>query len=1008
MTGTAVLPRGEGLHETMSRLARQHPEAIVLAAGDRRVSYAELDRLSDGWAALLASAGAGRGDLVPILLPRGVDLVVALLAVLKAGGAYALLDPAWPPTRISGVTSQLGAPLMIAPAGTTGVDLPVWSPPAGPVEVPDDFEAASVTGDDPCCVFFTSGTTGQPKGALIPHRAPARMYRPGTFAEFGPGNVMALYSAVPWDGFSFELWSALLTGGTAVLLDEPYLSPDALRACTARQGVTMAWLTSSLFNLVVEEDIGAFTGLRQVMTGGERVSPGHMERFLQAHPGIALINGYGPVENTMLTTAHRVTPADTGRPGGIPIGRLIPGTRVYILDGDQECSAGETGEICVAGEGLALGYVGDPELTARKFPVVELGGEPVRVYRTGDLGTWAADGLLEFCGRADRQLKLRGHRIEPAEVERQIEQLEPRVKSCRVIARRDAAGVPEALLAFCVPASEGDELADVLPALASALVPYHRPAALVGVPAFPLTAYGKLDERALLASVDRPPVAADVELPADSTARAVAEVFGDVLGLPGVPLDATFTELGGTSLGAARVCARLADRLGRPVPLSRMYQHSTVDALSGWLRATAGTEAEARAAAGADGTALTPMQLVYLTRSLTDPKDLTSHCFMCWEVEGELDTVALESAVAWVHHRQEALRAAYVSDPRPAALPSGLGPPPLEHLPGEESVRAAAGALLAELADPLDLAGGEVWRVALAAVEGTQVSVLGIVVHHIAFDGWSGHVLAEELSAGYRAAVRGEPGTTRLPASLAEVAADRAAYLAHSDPAVQHEAVRARLRDVPVLRWPQGTVAPGAPVHLEHVLGPEVLSAVDDRAARAGVTRFTVLLSAWAASLCEVTGNAEISAGIPVSQRASSRLEEVVGCHITMVCARLTGASIAETSRAAEEAFAAQDVPFSTVLDLLDLPRTGRPPLFQTLFALQDTPQPRLVLDGARSTLLRQPYPDLPLELHTELWPEPDGTTQVMIAYRPGVVPEAVARAFASSYLKRLTGMVAQ
>ncbi|WP_055713825.1 non-ribosomal peptide synthetase, partial [Streptomyces torulosus] len=795
----------EGLHETFARLARVRPDAPALIEGEHTVTYAELDRVADTWAARLAAAGAGPGDLVPVLLPRGRHLVAALIAVLKTGAAYALLDPVWPEQRLADIRTQLTPPLAVAAPGTQlGLEepvLPVWTPPPWPPyaeAAPSGFRPVSARGADPACVFFTSGTTGRPKGVLTPHRATARLFPPDGFAAFTADTVMPLAAAVSWDAFSLELWSVLLNGGTSLITEEPYLTPTALRSGVTRHGANTVWLTSSLFNMIVDEDPDAFEGLRQVLIGGERLSVSHVHRFLRRHPDIALVNGYGPVESTVFTTTHRVTEADCDLPGGIPLGRPVPGTRVYVLDpdGTHPCAVGETGELCVSGAGLALRYLGAPSLTDEKFRTLPLGpdGEGVRVYRTGDLVEWDGDGLLHYRGRADRQVKIRGHRVEPAEVERQVEQLLPSVRSCRVLARPDDSGASLELVAFCTPTRPGDPLTDALPALHAALVPYQRPVALVSVDGFPTTDRGKLDERALLAlaetAVPAPsapsltdprdfadptstrPVDKLMKQPVDNTATdpyvdAVAETFAAVLGRDSVPLDVPFTDLGGASLGAGRVCARLAGRFGRPVPVAQFYRRTTVTALADWLRATADAQGSEPADVphAADGTTpLTPMQIVYLTRQLVAPADLTSHCLLTWAIEGEPDREALRAAVAAVHRRHEALRAAYVADPRPSAVLVDIPPPDLEALPDEPTVDAAVRSLRAELTDALDLPGGEVWRTALVRVADTgtdrNTTVFGVVVHHIAFDGWSESVLARDLGTAYAAARRSTPDTT--------------------------------------------------------------------------------------------------------------------------------------------------------------------------------------------------------------------------------------------------------
>ena len=1006
--GPCIAP-DEGLHEAVARTALFRPDAVAVVAGDRPTTYGELDSTADAWAARLVDAGVGRGDLVPILLPRGSALVTALLAVLKAGAAYALLDPAWPAHRVQEVVDELGARLLATGADTPGPPgLPVWSPPAGPVEAPRAFRPARVAGTDPCCVFFTSGTTGRPKGVVSPHAATARLFQCNGFARFDHHSVVPLAAAVPWDAFSLELWSVLLNGGTSVVVDEPYLSATALRRGIARHGVDTIWLTSSLFTMLVDEDLDAFTGLEQVMTGGERLSPAHVGAFLHRHPAVRLINGYGPVESTVFATTHPVTGADAQRPGGIPLGRPVPGTVVQVLDGERPCGIGETGEICIAGAGLAPGYLGDALLTAAKFVRIAPDGTARTYYRTGDLGCWDADGLLHFGGRADRQVKIRGHRVEPAEVERQVERLLPAVRDCRVLARAADGGAASELVAFCVPAEPGDALEHAPGVLRSALVAHHRPAAVVSVAAFPVTARGKLDERALLALADDRRRAAPAATAArDATTRAVAEVFGEVLGTAAVPSGVSFFELGGSSLGAGRVCARLAARLARPVPVSRLYDRPTVDGLAGLLRAPVPEAAPPHATGEVP---LTPMQLVYLTRHLVAPADRTGHCLLVWSIEGDLDRAALQVAVDEVHLRHEPLSACYLADPRPAVWLDDVPPPEIATLPARPGAGEAVRALRDALAEELDPAKGLIWRV--ATVPAGDVTLFGCAVHHIAFDGWSESVLARDIAAAYNAA-RGRPGSgSPLPPPLEQVA--RARPPADED---RLRCLAAEMAGVPDLRWPDGPTGPGptGPGRVERVLPPEVMAGVDAAAAGAGVTRFVVLLARWAATLAATTGQRDFAVGVPVAQRDHADLEHAVGCHITMLCLRMRGEALGDgtlgdstlgdstdayraTGRIAGRAFACQDVPFPEVLRLAGPAGGSRPPLFQTLFALQDNAEPRLDLEGARTTFLRQPYLDIPLELHAELWPRPDGGLRLEVAFRRDAVPDAVARELADRF----------
>ncbi|OON32455.1 MULTISPECIES: non-ribosomal peptide synthetase [unclassified Micromonospora] len=1000
-----------GLHETVAWWALTRPDApAVVSAEGHPTTYRELDRAAHAWAADLAAAGVGPGVRVPVLLPRGAPLVTAIVAVLKTGAAYSLLDRDWPAERLREVVALLH-PTLIAAAGdpaAAALGVPTWTVLRGPIPAADGFRPAEVGGEAPCCVFFTSGSTGQPKGVLAPHRAVARLFRPGTFAEFSTDTVIPLAAALPWDAFCLELWAALLNGGTAVVVSEPYLSVQALRRAIEAHGANTAWFTSSLFNLIVDEDVAAFAGLRQVMTGGERLSPPHVRRFLVRHPSVVLLNGYGPVESTVFATTHRITAADCDRPDGIPIGRPVPGTAVSVLDGDRPCDVGDVGEICLSGDGLALGYLDDPEATLARFPHVSVGGARVRVYRTGDLGEFDADGVLHFRGRLDRQVKVRGHRVEPAEVERRIERLLPGVRHCRVVARQAAQGTERELVAFCVPARAGDPLAGALDVLRRTLAPQHRPAAVLPVDRFPVTAHGKLDERALLAVAldaadrhDAPPgdQAAAPRPPADDpVVREVAETFAAVLGRVGVPVDVPFAELGGSSLAAGRVCARLSTALGRPVPVSWLHPSPSAARLAERLRAGPSPAAPASVAGTADenGVPLTAMQLVHLMRDLIDDADRTNLCLLFWVVEGDLNPGALDAAAAAVHDRHEALRAVYDLDSRLAIVPADVPSPPLEVLPAAQSTEAAIRFLRDEFGSALAPQDGDVWRVGVVPVTDT-LAVIGCVVHHVAFDGWSEAVLARDLGRAYRVALGygGGSGEGTAPPSLREIHRERVRRTAVTAARDHHDHLTAELLGAPPVNWPAVPRPPdGARVaHLTGVLGWRELAELDAVAAQVGATRFAALMARCGRAISEATGQPDVTVGVPVAQRDVPGLDLAVGCHLTMVCVRLRGAALDGTTEAVratghvvDRALAAQDVPFDELVRFARH-RGDRSPLFQVLVAMQDNTTPELTLPGARTTFVRQPYLDLPLDLHVEMWPAGDDGMPVVVSYRPAAVP---------------------
>ena len=479
------------VHAAVSRQARLRPAATAIIDGDDRIDYHTLDRAADFYAGVLHAAGVRPGTVVPVVLPRTPRLIAVLLAVLKCGAAYAALDPRWPRDRIDQIINLIGPDVVVNPHLAPAESLArAAARRATPM-------AAPVTDGDTATVFFTSGTTGTPKGVLSPHRATTRLFPRLGPVDLGPGRTVLQAAPVSWDAFSLETWGPLTSGGTCVMAGPDHLLPDDLADLVDAAGVDTVWLTSSLFNLLIDEDgpgLPCFTGLRQVITGGERLSPPHVARFLDRHPGVTLVNGYGPVESCVFATTHRITMPDCDNPGGIPLGVPVPGTGIHILE-----SAGTVGEICLSGDGLALGYLGAADSAA--FAAVEVGGSPVRVYRTGDLGLIDDAGVLHFRGRTDLQVKIAGHRIEPGEVE-SVARRVPGIRDAAVVPVPAATGGYDRLALFYTAATPAAAAPALVRRVLAAQLPRHLvPHSVHQRPALPMTTTGKLDRGALLASI---------------------------------------------------------------------------------------------------------------------------------------------------------------------------------------------------------------------------------------------------------------------------------------------------------------------------------------------------------------------------------------------------------------------------------------------------------------------------------------------------------------------------
>ncbi|MEO3977888.1 amino acid adenylation domain-containing protein [Streptomyces sp. CAU 1734] len=497
------------IHGAVARQAAATPGALAVVTRHERIRYAELDAAADGWAARLSQLGVGPGDLLPVDLPRSAELVAVLLGVLKCGAGYAALDHRWPPERVRTVLETLAPPLFITRRPVPGGLVPAWAPDGEPPR-PSRTAPPRVTGDDPATVFFTSGTSGVPKAVVSPHRATTRLAR-DVRAWTGPGRAMAQAAPVSWDAFSLEVWGTLVAGGRCVMTEGDYPLPGEVRSLIRESGVDAAFLTTSLLHLILEEDPESLRGLRTLLTGGERMSAGHVRRCLDIHPDMAVFNAYGPVESCVFATTHPVGPDDCAAPRGIPLGTPVSRTGVHVLCGDEPAGPGTVGEICLSGDGLALGYLGDPGLTAEKFPTVSVAGTPTRIYRTGDLGLLDHRGVLHFRGRADRQVKIAGHRVEPQEIEAAGRRI-PGVRECVVAALHDApedgGGIRLAMFYTTEPpgAPGHRELGPALlrRELVSRLPHYLVPHFISPQRSIPLTPHGKADRAALLALLPVP------------------------------------------------------------------------------------------------------------------------------------------------------------------------------------------------------------------------------------------------------------------------------------------------------------------------------------------------------------------------------------------------------------------------------------------------------------------------------------------------------------------------
>lgn len=1009
------MPHNDRIHEMVAARAEEHPDDPAVVHGDQVVTYRELDRWSDDLAAVLTGAGIGPGSIVPVLLPPSPLLVVVLEAVLKCGAAYSALDLAWPAARLRKVLDLLPGQVAV-----TGHGVGSFASQRR-VVVGDDLSVVVEAGRRPprivradgtvAMVFFTSGSTGEPKAVLSPHRATSRLFDGCTFGRFDRTTVMIQAAAVPWDAFALELWGPLVTGGTVDLVTARPLTPGVLREAIAAHGVTTLFLTTSLFHLFVEEDVASFAGLDTLIVGGERMSSAHARDLLAAVPGLRLVNGYGPVESTVFALSHDVRPQDVD--GEIPLGKPVPHTRVLILRPEGPlgvvCADGEVGEICLAGDGLAVGYLGDDALTVEKFPTVRIDGVPTRVYRTGDLGSRDTDGVVHFHGRLDRQVKVRGNRVEPASIERSAGEVAG-VRRCVVVVERDATGNVGGLRMFYLPTDGRPSEAELATALRAVLPTYAVPDRIVAVDRFPLSTNGKVDTDALLARTQGPEPDPDKSpVGIGGTAGVVASEVAALLGRTDIdPAESVFA-LGGTSMTAVRLCSRLSRRFDRPVPISRLMSGPTIGELAAWLDAAEfdPDTVSRRSGDGPEGGAtVTPMQQSFVLQELRvrDGRS-ANHCLLRWTITGSLDPARLATAVQAVHRRHDSLRARFdVRD----EITARFSDDPAEFTQLAARDPGAAARLLSDrLDEPFDLVGGPVWRAVLVRDHPRTRWLFGVAAHHVVFDGWSEHLLARELSATYDRSSTAMPPVPRA-AEVRRSLEDLTRAVDLPAQRVYWAAAVADLRPVP---WPSSADRlDTGPRWIDHVLDDGLPAGIVEEASRSGTTAVAVLLDAVGRALFAHTVADDVGVGVPVSLRGTDLLRQPIGCLVDMVCVRLrrTGHGLSATAAATASAMAHADLPFAEVVRVARLPRTGRHPVYQVIAAVQDSPAPVLRLigtDAQRHLKDDPPWPDM--ELVVELFCAPGDPPRLRVSRDPAVVDRATFTAVTDDILDSLRDRVA-
>ena len=965
--------------------AETTPDKIAIDFPGQQLSYSEFNQQASQLAHYLKQQGFGRGDRLAVCIQRSPAMLVAVFAALKNGGCYIPVDPQYPDDRISYMLEDSSARFAITLdenvsrlqglAGSTGVlGFESLQPQLAKLDGNWQTPAENNQGEDLAYIMYTSGSTGQPKGVMMPQRGVCRLALNTNFVEVASSDNVAHMCNIAFDATAFEIWTALLNGCTLVGIEQDVvLDPAAFADYIASKEIRIMVMTVALFNLYISHNADTFAGVNYLFVGGEALDPNKVRECLRGKKPAHLMNGYGPTENACFTVCYDIQQLDDSA-FTVPLGFPVSNNACYILDKHQQLvPVGVAGELYASGDGIALGYLNKPEQTAAAFIPNRLPNRMGEVlYRTGDICRWTADGRIEMLGRVDDQVKLRGFRIELGEIHNQLGLL-PEVADCAVLVNSNAQG-NKYLAAFVVPREPVAAIADhaeliqrIKQQLSESLPHYMVPQAYGLLDELPMTANGKLDKRAL--PEPEFSLVADVAYiaPRNPWEVAIAEVWQEILGINDISVLENFFEAGGHSLLATRVIGQLRQKLQMEIALRELFDNPTIAELALRLQVLKGRKQQLPKLAAAERPEQIPLsyaqQRMWFIEQLQPGSPVYNMPFAL-RMRGELDVTALRTAMRQLVMRHETLRSRVVSSKGMAWQQVDVAddwqlPFYQVDLDEQELISRATEFVLA----PFDLARGPLLRAELLQQQQTGDYILLLCQHHIISDGWSMDILLRDLLALYQAnQLSVPPSLPQLPVQYVDYALWQRQWLNGDVLQQQIDYWAGNLAGLEPLALPTDFPRPpqldASGHNFSFSLPVELSARVRTAAQEHGLTLYMFLLGAFQLLLGKYSRQQDVAVGTPVANRPVAELENLIGLFVNTLVVRSQfdgEQSVADFMQQLKQttlaAYQHQDVPFELLVDELKVPRDlSQTPLFQVMFILQSSSQNqqwhKLAIDG--------------------------------------------------------------